>query len=209
MTNKERRDKGFAYISDESIFEEQKECRKILQKLNFIDRSDFEGISRIVSELFGKSENAFVNPPFYCDYGKHIEVGKNFFANYNCTLLDVARIRIGDNCQIAPNVAIYTAGHPVHPVSRNSGYEYGKEVTIGDNVWLGGNTVVCPGVHIGSNVVIGAGSVVTHDIPDWCIAAGNPCKVIREISDEDYKKLFRDEEIDEEAWEDIQSRMGL
>lgn len=209
MTNKERRDAEMAYISDESVFEEQKECRKILQKLNFMDRSDFDGIGAVVAELFGKSDNAFVNPPFYCDYGKHIEVGKNFFANYNCTLIDVAKIRIGDNCMMAPNVSVYTAGHPVHPVSRNSAYEYGKEVTIGDNVWLGGNTVVCPGVHIGSNVVIGAGSVVTKDIPDWCVAAGNPCKVIRKITDADAKKLFHDEEIDEEAWEDIRMRMGF
>lgn len=209
MTNKERRDAEMAYISDESVFEEQKECRKILQKLNFMDRSDFDGIAAVVAELFGKSDNAFVNPPFYCDYGKHIEAGKNFFANYNCTLIDVAKIRIGDNCMMAPNVSVYTAGHPVHPVSRNSAYEYGKEVTIGDNVWLGGNTVVCPGVHIGSNVVIGAGSVVTKDIPDWCVAVGNPCKVIRKITDADAKKLFHDEEIDEEAWEDIVARMGF
>lgn len=130
----------------------------------------------------------------------HFKVGKNFFANYNCTLLDVAKIKIGDNCQMAPNVAIYTAVHPVHPVSRNSAYEYGKEVTVGDNVWFGGNTVVCPSVHIGSNVVIGAGSVVTKDIPDWCIAAGNPCRVIRNITEKDRRKLFRDEEIDGQAW---------
>ncbi|MDD6155484.1 MAG: sugar O-acetyltransferase [Lachnospiraceae bacterium] len=209
MTNIERRDAGLAYISDESIFEEQRVCRKLLQRLNFADRSDFEEINKIVAELLGKSEGAFINPPFYCDYGTHIEVGKNFFANYNCTFLDVAKIKIGDNCLLAPNVAIYTAGHPIHPASRNSTYEYGKEVTIGDNVWIGGNTVVCPGVHIGSNVVIGAGSVVTRDIPDWCIAAGNPCKVIRKITDADRKKLFRDEEIDEEAWNDIVSRMNL
>lgn len=207
MTNSERRDAQIAYIADENVFEEMMECRKILQKLNFMDRTDFVGIKTVVKELFGKSEDAFVNPPFYCDYGSHIEVGKNFFANYNCTLLDVAKIKIGNNCKMAPNVAIYTAGHPVHPVSRNSAYEYGKEVTIGDNVWLGGNTVVCPGVHIGSNVVIGAGSVVTKDIPDWCIAAGNPCKVIRKITDEDKRKLFRDEKIDEEAWQDIVTRM--
>ena len=141
MNQIERRDAGLAYISDDSVFEEQKKCRQILQKLNFIDRSDFAGISEIVKELFGKSEGAFVN----CDYGSHIEVGKNFFANYNCTLLDVAKIKIGDNCQMAPNVAIYTAGHPIHPVSRNSAYEYGKEVTIGDNVWLRGKTGVFPG----------------------------------------------------------------
>ena len=128
MNNRERRDLGMAYISDASVMEEQKRCRKILQRLNTADRSDFDEIGRIVKELFGKSEGAFLNPPFYCDYGFHIEVGKNFFANYNCTIIDVAKVTIGDNCQMAPNVAIYTAGHPVHPVSRNSMYEYGIEV---------------------------------------------------------------------------------
>lgn len=203
MNNRERRDAGLAYISDESIFEEQKECRKILQKLNFMDRTDFDGIGAVVKELLGKSDHAFINPPFYCDYGKHIEVGKNFYANYNCTFLDVAKIKFGDNCLLAPNVAVYTAGHPIYPTSRNSAYEYGKEITVGDNVWIGGNTVICPGVHIGSNVVIGAGSVVTRDIPDWCVAAGNPCQVIRPITEQDKKKLFREEEIDDEAWENI------
>ena len=96
MTNIERRDAGLAYISDKNVFEEQLVCRKILQKLNFIDRSDFDGIGKIVTELLGKSDGAFINPPFYCDYGKHIEVGKNFFANYNCTFLDVAKIKIGE-----------------------------------------------------------------------------------------------------------------
>ncbi len=207
MTNKERRDAQMAYISDESIMEEQKICRRKLQKLNFMDRSDFDGIAEVVKELFGKSDGAFVNPPFYCDYGTNIQTGKNFFANYNCMIIDVARVRIGDNCQMAPNVAIYTAGHPIHPVSRNSMYEYGKEVTIGDNVWIGGNTVICPGVHIGDNVVIGAGSVVTKDIPDWTVAAGNPCRVLRQITEDDRRKLFKEEEIDEEAWEDILGRM--
>lgn len=204
MTMKERRDAGLAYQSDASVMEEQAVSRRILQKLNFMDRSDFEGIAAVVKELLGKSEGAFINPPFYCDYGKNIEVGKNFFANYNCTILDVAKVKIGDNCQMAPNVAIYTAGHPIHPATRNSLYEYGKPVTIGDNVWIGGNTVLCPGVHVGSNVVIGAGSIVTKDLPDWCIAAGNPCRVIRKITDADKRKLFRDEEIDDEAWADIQ-----
>ena len=203
MNMKERRDAGLAYISDESVMKEQAETRKLLQKLNFMDRSDFAGIAQVVKELFGKSENAMVNPPFYCDYGSHIEVGKNFFANYNCTILDVAKVRIGDNCQMAPNVAIYTAGHPIHPATRNTAYEYGKEVTIGDNCWIGGNVLICPGVHIGDNVVIGAGSVVTKDIPDWSLAAGNPCKVLRRITDADKRLLFRQEEIDEEAWQDI------
>lgn len=207
MTNKERRDAQMAYISDDSIMQEQKACREKLQQLNFMDRSDFEGIQEAVKGLLGKSEGAFINPPFYCDYGTHIEVGKNFFANYNCTILDVAKVIIGDNCQMAPNVSIYTAGHPIHPVSRNSMYEYGKEVVIGDNVWIGGNTVICPGVHIGDNAVIGAGSIVTKDIPAWSVAAGNPCRVLRTITDSDKRKLFGDEEIDKEAWDDIVSRM--
>lgn len=200
MNNIERRDAGLPYISDESIFEEQKKARRLTQELNTVDRSDFKRIAAIVKELLGKSEGACINPPFYCDYGTHIEVGRNFFANYNCTILDVAKVTIGDNCQMAPNVAIYTAGHPVHPDTRNTMYEYGIEVSIGDNVWIGGNTVICPGVHIGNNVVIGAGSVVTKDIPDWTIAAGNPCKVIREITEADRKLYFRDKEFDEEAW---------
>ena len=206
MNNIERRDKGLAYISDEAVLEEQIKCRKILQKLNFMDRSDFAGIVEVVKELLGKSEGAFINPPFYCDYGFHIEVGKNFFANYNCTIIDVAKVKIGDNCQMAPNVSLFTAGHPIYPDTRNSAYEYGKEITIGDNVWIGGNTVVCPGVTIGSNTVIGAGSVVTKDIPDWCVAAGNPCKVIRMITEEDKRKLYKDEEFDEEAWRNVIER---
>lgn len=198
-----RRDQGLAYVSDEEVMKQQAICRKKLQKFNTHDRSDFEGLKVLVKDILGKSEDAWVNPPFYCDYGNHIEVGKNFFANYNCTIIDVGKVKIGDNCQIAPNVAIYTAGHPIHPDTRNSTFEYGKEVAIGDNVWIGGNSVICPGVHIGHNVVIGAGSVVTKDIPDWSIAAGNPCKVIRKISDADKRKLIHSEEIDDEAWDII------
>lgn len=208
MTNRERRDKELPYISDDEVFEEQKRARKLTQELNTVDRSDFEAIGRIVRELLGKSDGAFINPPFYCDYGTHIEVGKNFFANYNCTILDVASVVIGDNCQLAPNVAIYTAGHPVHPDTRNTSYEYGIGVTIGDNVWIGGNTVICPGVHIGSNTVIGAGSVVTKDIPDWVIAAGNPCGVVRKITDADRKIYFGKREFDDEAWADIERKLN-
>lgn len=190
MDMKKRRDMQLAYIADEAVMEEQKRCRKILQQLNFADRSDFEQITEVVKELLGKSEGAWINPPFYCDYGSHIEVGKNFYANYNCTIIDVAKVKIGENCFMAPNVAIYTAGHPIYPDTRNSMFEYGKEVTIGDNVWLGGNVVVCPGVHIGDNVVIGAGSVVTKDIPAWSVAVGNPCRVIRRITEKDKKICF-------------------
>lgn len=207
MNHIDRREQGLPYISDEAVFEQQKICRKLTHQLNTIDTSDFDGIKEIVTKLFGKSENAFVNPPFYCDYGFNIEVGKDFFANYNCTILDVAKVVIGDNCLLAPNVAIYTAGHPLHPAVRNTGYEYGIPVTIGDNVWIGGNTVICPGVHIGSNTVIGAGSVVTKDIPDWVVAAGNPCKVIRSITDEDQRYYFKNLEFDKEGREDMEQRL--
>lgn len=206
MDHSKRRDEELPYISDEKVFEEQKRARRLTQELNTADRADFEKIAGIVKELLGKSEGAMINPPFYCDYGNHIEVGKNFFANYNCTILDVAKVVIGDNCLLAPNVAIYTAGHPVHPETRNTMYEYGIEVTIGDNVWIGGNSVICPGVYIGDNCVIGAGSVVTKDIPKWSIAAGNPCKVIRKITEADRKLYFKDREFDYEAWEDILKR---
>ena len=203
MNNIERRDAGMVYISDGAVFEEQKVCRRRIQKLNRLDMDDFGGISATVKELLGTSDGAFINPPFYCDYGTHIHVGKNFFANYNCTILDVAEVRIGDNCQLAPNVGIYTAGHPVHPATRNTGYEYGMPVTIGDNVWIGAGSIIMPGVTIGSNTVIGAGSVVTKDIPEWVVAAGNPCKVIRKITEDDRRTYFRHQLIDDEAWAHI------
>lgn len=206
MDQIKRRDAGIAYIADKEVMEQQKRARKLTQELNTVDRSDFEKIEKIVKELLGKSEGAFINPPFYCDYGFNIEVGKNFYANYNCTILDVGKVTIGDNCMFAPNVAIYTAGHPIHPDSRNSMYEYGIPVSIGDNCWLGGNTIVCPGVKIGNNVVIGAGSVVTKDIPDWSIAAGNPCRVIRMITEEDRKYYYKKNEFDEDAWKDLTAR---
>ena len=199
MNNAERREKELLFLADDEDWVQMKAARRLTQELNTADRADFEKIRGIVRKLFGKSdETTFVNPPFYCDYGSHIEVGKNYFANYNCVILDNAKVRIGDNCLLAPNVAVYTAGHPLYPDARSLGYEYGIGVTIGDNVWVGGNSVICPGVRIGDNVVIGAGSVVTKDIPDWSLAAGNPCKVIRRITEEDKKYYFRKREIDEE-----------
>ena len=196
-----------AYISDDAVFEEQKRTRKLLQEFNFMDRSDFDGLGKLTQLLLGKSgKGAFINPPFYCDYGNHIEVGDNFFANYNCTIIDVAKVTIGDNVMLAPNVAIYTAGHPIHPDSRNSAYEYGIKVTIGSNVWIGGNVVINPGVTIGDNVVIGAGSVVTKDIPANVVAVGNPCRPIKQITENDRKYYYKDKEFDEEAWANISGK---
>ncbi len=198
MNNIERRDRQILYIADGAVLEEMKKCRAILQKLNFMDRADLEGIAAVVKELFGSSDGAFVNPPFYCDYGSHIHVGKNFFANYNCTIIDVAPVVIGDNCQMAPNAAIYTAGHPVHPAARNTAYEYGIGVTGGNNVWIGGNSVILPGVHVGDNAVIGAGSVVTKDIPDYTVAVGNPCRPMRKINEHDKEYYWKDRRFDEQ-----------
>lgn len=203
MTNQERRDAQLAYIADEPIFEELARARGLVQKLNTIDRTDGEGISKLIRQLLQTKQSPCIVPPFYCDYGSHISVGKNFFANYNCTLLDVGRITFGDNCMLAPNVAIYTAGHPLHPDSRNSGYEYGVDVVIGSNVWIGGSVVITPGVHIGDCCVIGAGSVVTKDIPPWSLAAGNPCRVIRKITEADRRFYFKDREFDETAWKQV------
>ena len=131
MDMKHRRDMQIAYIADQSVMEEMAKCRKILQKLNFADRPLFDGISETVKELLGKSENAWINPPFYCDYGSHIEVGKNFYANYNCTILDVAKVKIGDNCQMAPNVAIYTAGIRSIRIPAIPGSNTGKKLPSG------------------------------------------------------------------------------
>ena len=203
MTNQERRDAHLAYIADKPIFKELVRTRGLIQKLNAIDRTDEDGICKLVRELLGTEQVPYIVPPFYCDYGNHISVGNNVFINYNCTLLDVGKITIGDNCMLAPNVAIYTAGHPLHPDSRNSGYEYGMDVTIGKNVWIGGSVVITPGVRIGDCCVIGAGSVVTKDIPAWSLAAGNPCRVIRRITEADRKFYFKDKEFDETVWEQV------
>ena len=189
MTAKERREKGMLFLADDVDWVEMKRARQLTQHLNTMDRTDFAGIRTVVGQLFGKSdETTFLNPPFYCDYGSNIEVGSNCFINYNCTILDNGKVRLGDNCMLAPNVSIYTAGHTLHPDARVLGYEYGIDVTIGSNVWIGGNTVICPGVRIGDNAVIAAGSVVIRDVPPNTLVAGNPARIIREITAEDRKK---------------------
>lgn len=207
MDMRERKNKGLAYICDDTLMEEQARCRRLIQEFNTMDMSDFKGLKTLAEKILGKcGENPFINPPFYCDYGTNIEAGKNLYINYNCTILDTCKVILGDNCFIAPNVSIYTAGHPVYPDTRNSLYEYGIEVVIGDNVWIGGNCVICPGVHIGSNTCVGAGSVVTKDIPDWSVAAGNPCRVIRKIIEADRRELYKGTKIDSEAWADIEGK---
>lgn len=198
MNQKERMLAGLPYKAwMDGLSEERVNNKLKIYKYNSLRPDETEKMETLLKEILGKTgKNVFIETPFHCDYGKNIEVGENFFANYNLTILDVGKVMIGSNAQIAPNVSIYTAGHPIHPQSRNSGYEYGIGVTIGDNVWLGGNVVINPGVHIGNNAVIGSGSVVTKDIPDNVVAVGNPCKVIKRITDEDRKYYFKDKEFD-------------
>lgn len=198
MNHKERMLAGLPYKAWlDGLDVERKRNRKLNHEYNICDPDDEEKLDKIIKSMFGKTGRTIhVEPPFHCDYGKNIEVGENFYANFNCTILDVGKVTIGNNVMFAPNVSIYTAGHPLHPDSRNSGYEYGIEITIGDNVWLGGNVIVVPGVKIGNNVVVGAGSVVTKDLADNVIAAGNPCREIRYITEEDRKYYFKNLEFD-------------
>ena len=195
MNHKERMLANLPYKAwMDGLSEERMDCKKKIFEFNNTPPEQVERKREILKSLLGSCGDDHINieSPFHCDYGYNIFVGENFFANYNLVVLDVGKVTIGDNAQIAPNVSIYTAGHPVHPDSRNSGYEYGIDVTIGDNVWIGGNTCIMPGVTIGNNVVIGAGSVVTKSLPDNVIAFGNPCKVYREITEEDRDFYFQD-----------------
>jgi len=198
MNHKERMLAGLPYkASMDGLAEEQMENKKRIYEYNLCRPDQTEKIDRLIRAILGKAgTNISFLAPFRCDYGKHIEVGNNFYANYNCIILDVAMVRIGDNVMFGPNVSLLTAGHPVHPESRNSGYEYGLGITIGNNVWIGGNTVVNPGITIGNNAVIGSGSVVTKDIPDDVVAVGNPCKILREITNADRNYYYKDRVFD-------------
>lgn len=202
MNQKERMLAGLPYKAWlDGLSEERIKNKLQIYDYNLLRPDEGEKMEVLIKDILGKTgENIFIEQPFHCDYGKNIELGNNFFANYNCIILDVGKVIIGENVQFAPNVAIYTAGHPIHPESRNSGYEYGIGVTIGDNVWVGGNVVINPGVTIGNNVVIGAGSVVTKDIPDNVVAVGNPCRVVREITEQDRKYYYKDSEFDVEDY---------
>lgn len=187
MTEKEKMLSEQLYTAeDEQLQKESKNAKRVTRIFN--NTTEEEGLYRIqmLKELFKKTgERLWIEPPFHCDYGCHISVGENFYANYDCIIIDVCDVEIGDNVFFAPRVGVYTAGHPIDAEIRNTGLEYGKKIKIGNSVWIGGNTVINPGVTIGDNVVIGSGSVVTKDIPSGVVAAGVPCKVIREITQED------------------------
>lgn len=183
LSEKEKMIRGMLYNpSDKQLVKDRHEARLIMKQYNDSSPVEMEKRTSILKELFGSTGNEiYIEPTFRCDYGYNIHVGEKFYANFDCVFLDVCPIRIGKNAMLAPCVHIYTATHPLDPDERNSGYELGKPVTIGDNVWIGGNTVINPGVTIGNNVVIGSGSVVTKSFPDNVVIAGNPAKIIKTI----------------------------
>ena len=194
-SEKEKMISGKPYNAfDDELVNERLYAKELIFDFNSFRPNETINRNELIKRLLGKIGNSFIiEPPFRCDYGYNIEIGENFYSNYNLIILDCAKVLIGDNVMIGPNVSIYTAGHPVHYEIRNQGYEYAFPVSIGNNVWIGGNAVINPGVTIGDNSVIGSGSVITKDIPGNVIAAGNPCKVLRGINEEDklyyYKKL--------------------
>ena len=198
MNQRERKQAGLPYrVYFDGLLEEQAITKQKIYEFNQLPPDDTERQKELIGSSLGcVGKNPWIIPPFHCDYGYNIKIRDNFICNYNCVMLDVNTITIGDNVQIAPNVTLTTAGHPIHPVSRNSGYEYGIPIHIGNNVWIGCNVVVNPGITIGDNAVIGSGSIVVKDIPPNVVAAGNPCRVIREITDDDIRYYYKDRVFD-------------
>ena len=178
----------------EGMPQERLEAKKRMKRFNDLEPDQTAERVKLLGEIFGKPCNSWVEPPFYFCYGRHISVGSGCYINVNCNFIDDGRITIGNRVMFGPAVTIATVGHPIVPDLR--GYMYCAHVTIGDNCWIGANSVICPGVTIGENSVIGAGSVVTRDIPANSVAAGNPCKVIREINDRDLEYYYRDLRVD-------------
>ena len=169
---------------DPVLVKERLRARMLAQKLNQAPEDQAGLRNSILKELIPNAgEGLWMQPPFYCDYGYNMYLGEKVFFNYNCVILDVMEVRIGSRTLCGPNVQIYTATHPIDHIERGSGIEFAKPVKIGEDCWLGGSAVICPGVTIGDRVIIGAGSVVTRDIPSDVFAAGNPCRVIRRLNE--------------------------
>ena len=188
MTEKEKMLSQKLYDAnyDAELIKERIIAKDLCHEYNQLRPSESEKQQAILRKLLGKTRGAFqIVAPFWCDYGYNIELGRNFFANHNLVILDCARVIFGDNVFIGPDCGFHTAGHPIDMERRNQGLEYAYPITVGNNVWIGAGVHVMPGVTIGSNVVIGGGSVVVKDIPDDSVAVGNPCRVIRPITDAD------------------------
>lgn len=167
---------------DRQLIEERLRCKRLCFEYNRLEPGMAERREEMLRGLLGKTgDNFLIEQPFLCDYGYNIEIGENFYSNVNCVILDEAAVRFGNNVFVGPNCAFYTAGHPLDAGLRDSGLEFARPITVGNDVWIGGNVVVLPGVTIGDGCVIGAGSVVTRDIPAACLAFGNPCRIIRKL----------------------------
>ena len=184
MTEKEKMLNGEMYYPypDKELEEERQICKQICHLHNHLSPKETEDRQNLLKNLLGKIGDSFwIEQPFLCDYGYNIEIGDKFYANHNLTILDPAKVTFGDNVFIGPNCSFYTAMHPLDAKKRITGIEWAEPITVGNNVWFGGGVIVLPNVKIGDNAVIGAGSVVTKDIPPNCVAVGNPCKVIKKI----------------------------
>lgn len=168
------------------LFLERQKAKEILFEFNNLPPSKIKERHQLIKPLFGKTKGTFyLEPPFRCDYGYNIELGKNFYANYNFTVLDAGKVKIGDHVLIGPNVSLITVNHPIDKDFRAKGFEISKEIIIENNVWIGANVTINPGVKISENSIIGSGSVVTKNIPENVIAVGNPCKILRNITEKD------------------------
>lgn len=167
---------------DQALLSQRAAVREKVQVFNASPDSDLEKRMTLLTDILGSTgKNVYMQPTIRFDYGYNTYIGNNFFANYDCTILDVCEVRIGDNCMFGPCVQIYTATHPLNPTERNSGKEFGKPITIKHNVWIGGGAIINPGVTIGNNAVIASGAVVTKDVPDNVVVGGNPAKIIKHI----------------------------
>lgn len=200
---KEKMHTGELYLpKDEEIMEEQLKCLDRLYEFNSTRPIEIKKRQRLMKDMFAEiGENCYIEPPFHSNFGgKHVHFGKNIYANFNLTCVDDTHIYVGDYTMFGPNVTIATAGHPILPELRKQGYQYNAKVYIGKNCWIGAGVIILPGITIGDNVVVGAGSIVTKDLPSNVIAVGNPCKILRETNDHDKEFYFKDRKID---WNNI------
>lgn len=198
MSNYDKLHSGELYLpGDEEIMKEQLLCLEKLYDFNHTRPSELDKRESLLREMFAEiGSDCYIEPPFHSNWGgKHVHFGKNIYANFNLTLVDDTHIYVGDYTMFGPNVTVATAGHPILPELREKAYQYNAPVKIGKNCWLGAGTVIVPGVTIGDNTVIGAGSIVTKDIPSNVVAVGNPCRVLREINENDKKYYFKNREI--------------
>lgn len=206
---KDRMHTGELYLpGDEEIMNRQEQCLEMLYAFNQLPPSQGEKRQKMLKQMFAEiGEGCYIEPPFRANWGgHHVHFGKNVYANFNLTCVDDTHIYVGDYTMIGPNVTLATAGHPVFPQLREKGYQYNASVHIGKNCWIGAGVIVLPGITIGDNVVVGAGSVVTKDLPSNVVAVGNPCHILREVNEKDREFYFKDRKID---WEEVRQDVKL